>query len=63
MGTCHGAYLIDGEILGDPLDIKMLEFSQYQISNTNSADIKFRSENPKGEILEVLKTFDFESGL
>ncbi len=29
--TCHGAYLINNEVMGDPLDVKMLEFSGYNI--------------------------------
>ena len=33
MGCCHGAFLIDGKIIGDCLDVKMLEFSRFTIKN------------------------------
>ena len=27
--SCHGVYLVENEYLGDELDIRMLEFSEY----------------------------------
>lgn len=29
MATCHSLRLVDGEILGDPLDVKMFEFTSW----------------------------------
>jgi len=52
MGSCHGAHLIGDQILGDSLDIKMLEFSRF----TNSVN------SVLGEI-KVLKNFEFEPNL
>ena len=30
MATCHSLHIIDGELLGDPLDVKMFEFTGWQ---------------------------------
>lgn len=46
MGTCHGVYLVEGAPLGDELDIKMLEFSGYQIQPTSTSESK-NNDQPK----------------
>ncbi len=33
--SCHGAYLINGEIMGDELDIMMLQYSGWTIENSS----------------------------
>ena len=43
MATCHSLREIDGEIIGDPLDIKMFEFTRWSFTevvqrNSNPAD-------------------------
>lgn len=58
--TCHGAYLIEGELMGDSLDVEMFNYSQYRMEP--SLNGKFRVENGINE-LDVLKVFEFESGL
>jgi len=31
MGTCHGAYKVGDILVGDPLDVAMLQFSKFEI--------------------------------
>ncbi|EAR86811.2 E1-E2 ATPase family protein (macronuclear) [Tetrahymena thermophila SB210] len=61
--TCHGAYLINGEIVGDMLDIEMVKFSGYQIQNVqDNINIKFKSSHPNTQNeLQVMKMFEFSS--
>lgn len=40
MATCHSLRVVDGEFLGDPLDVKMFEFTgwSYEEGGTSSDD-------------------------
>lgn len=38
MATCHSLRLVDGELLGDPLDIKMFEFTGWTYEEGGSAN-------------------------
>lgn len=41
MATCHSLKVVDGELLGDPLDVKMFEFTDWSYeegSHTSDAD-------------------------
>lgn len=38
MATCHSLRIIDGELLGDPLDIKMFEFTGWQFEEGEQRD-------------------------
>ncbi|EEB08701.1 P-type ATPase P5 type [Schizosaccharomyces japonicus yFS275] len=40
MATCHMLRLVDGELLGDPLDVKMFEFTNWAYSEENSSSKK-----------------------
>ena len=62
MATCHSAYLINEVLIGDSLDISMLEYSSWKYQTTSNPEIKFQtvSSNKK---LEVLKVFEFSSDL
>jgi|NOAtaT_7_FD_contig_21_4904612_length_209_multi_4_in_0_out_0_1 cation-transporting ATPase 13A2 len=37
--TCHGAYKIENEIIGDSLDVEMQAFSGWQIENSQDPNI------------------------
>lgn len=74
MATCHSLKLV-GEMIGDPLDAKMFEFTgwtfeeggrvyevkdgRYTVRDGGSSKPRVRS--PSGEDLEVLRIFEFES--
>ncbi len=60
MATCHNVCLIDGELLGDVLEIKMLDFSQWKFIESSKDDTIFHVKSQK-EILNVCKIFEFES--
>ncbi|KAL4467819.1 hypothetical protein ABPG74_013154 [Tetrahymena malaccensis] len=62
-GTCHGAYLINDELVGDMLDIEMVKFSGYQIQNMqDNINIKFKSSHPNIQNeLQVIRMFEFSS--
>ncbi|EAR92742.1 P-type family IC HAD ATPase (macronuclear) [Tetrahymena thermophila SB210] len=58
--TCHGAYLLNNELVGDMLDIEMLKYSQYKIENSKDVSIKFTATKGSSK-LEVLNIFEFDS--
>ena len=62
MGTCHSAYLINDILIGDSLDIKMLEYSSWKYERTNDPKVKFMAVFGRDK-LEVLKVFEFSSEL
>ncbi|WFD31077.1 hypothetical protein MSPP1_002108 [Malassezia sp. CBS 17886] len=37
LATCHGLKLVDDRVIGDPLDVKMFEFTGWQIDEGSSA--------------------------
>lgn len=37
MATCHSLHKIDGELLGDPLDVKMFEFTGWTFEESGQA--------------------------
>lgn len=34
MATCHSLHQVDGELLGDPLDVKMFEFTHWSFEES-----------------------------
>ncbi|KAI8989576.1 hypothetical protein BDB01DRAFT_782373 [Pilobolus umbonatus] len=47
MTTCHSLKIVGGELLGDPLDLKMFEFTQWELEESggiSSMGLKSRSE-------------------
>jgi cation-transporting ATPase 13A3/4/5 len=40
LAACHALKLIDGEVLGDPLDIKMFEYTQWILDEGQSRPVK-----------------------
>ncbi|RCH94269.1 hypothetical protein CU098_007545, partial [Rhizopus stolonifer] len=47
MTTCHSLKIVNGELLGDPLDLKMFEFTQWELEESGGATsmgLKPRSE-------------------
>ncbi|EAR89099.1 E1-E2 ATPase family protein (macronuclear) [Tetrahymena thermophila SB210] len=63
-GSCHGVYLVNGKNLGDELDVRMLEFSQYHILPGESKDFKFQVQrNSDNSLLTIFKVWEFESSL
>ncbi|DAA75462.1 TPA_exp: putative P-type ATPase [Trichophyton benhamiae CBS 112371] len=47
MATCHSLRMIDGELIGDPLDVKMFEFTSwsYEEGSHNTAEVYEDYEN------------------
>ncbi|ODQ68176.1 hypothetical protein NADFUDRAFT_72594 [Nadsonia fulvescens var. elongata DSM 6958] len=44
MNTCHSLHSIDGELMGDPLDIKMFEFTDCDLNEDGKLDPKYAKE-------------------
>ena len=61
MATCHNVYLIDNQLMGDILEIKMLEFSKWSFVTSIENDIIFSVRSSNGNSLNVCKIFEFES--
>jgi len=42
MATCHSLRIVDGEFIGDPLDLKMFEFTGWQFEEGSRAAFRRR---------------------
>lgn len=53
LATCHGLKVVDGQAIGDPLDLRMFEFTKWSIEEGSegfsrpSADVRRSMENPR----------------
>lgn len=66
MASCHSLRLIENELLGDPLDMKMFEFTKWQFLeeyNGRPYPLVYPSASLEHEGYSVLKEFDFISSL
>jgi cation-transporting ATPase 13A3/4/5 len=62
--SCHQVYLIEGEMSGDTLDIKMLQFSKWKLEPlVENPEHVFEVSHANGEKINVLKIFEFQSEL
>jgi hypothetical protein len=50
MATCHSLRVIDGELLGDPLDIKMFEFTGWTFEEGGNAQVDHQT-SMKGDTI------------
>lgn len=50
MATCHSLRVVDGELLGDPLDIKMFEFTGWTFEEGGNTQVE-QQENPTGDTI------------
>ncbi len=41
MATCHSLRLVDGELIGDPLDLKMFQFTGWSFEEGNIGSVSF----------------------
>jgi magnesium-transporting ATPase (P-type) len=70
MSCCHAISWLklegkEDQLIGDPLDVQMFEWSGWKLNEENATDtIAQRIQHPKGGLeLALLKRFDFESQL
>ncbi len=57
---CHSVHLVNNELIGDEIDVKMLKFSKYVIEN--GKNYKFRVKNIENtHYMQVNKIWEFES--
>ena len=72
MACCHAITYVDEELVGDPLEIKMFEMTKWKLeenpTGTNSIIqldelVLANLISPDGDILSIIKRFDFESKL
>lgn len=63
LATCHSLRLIDEELMGDPLDFKMFEFSKWHFREdfNNSNSMVFPKYESDG--FKIIKEFEFVSSL
>lgn len=61
MATCHFVHFINEELMGDILEIKMLEFSKWNFTISDKEGIYFSLKSPNQKVLNVWKIFEFES--
>lgn len=50
MATCHSLRAVDGELLGDPLDIKMFEFTGWTFEEGGNTQVE-QQENAAGDTI------------
>ena len=64
MASCHSLSILNHEIIGDPLDLSMLEFTKWQL-NDQARDQSCITVSPtRGkQTIEILKQYMFDSSL
>jgi cation-transporting ATPase 13A2 len=56
LATCHALKLIDGEVIGDPLDIKMFEYTGWTLDEGQSRAITAKGpERPQALVQTVVR--------
>lgn len=50
MATCHSLRVVDGELLGDPLDIKMFEFTGWSFEEGGNTQLE-QQDNVNGDTI------------
>lgn len=50
MATCHSLRVVDGELLGDPLDIKMFEFTGWTFEEGGNTQVE-QQEHATGDTI------------
>jgi cation-transporting ATPase 13A3/4/5 len=60
LATCHALKLIDGEVIGDPLDVKMFEYTGWTLDEGQSRPVTARggagsSERPQALVQTVVR--------
>ncbi|CAD8190017.1 unnamed protein product [Paramecium pentaurelia] len=61
--TCHGTYEIEGDLMGDSLDVELFKFTDFKFEKHPPQNVKSRVVNREGIVLDVLKLYEFESAL
>jgi cation-transporting ATPase 13A2 len=54
LATCHALRLIDGEVLGDPLDVKMFEYTGWTLDEGQSRPVTAKGTVGSGERPQAL---------
>lgn len=49
LATCHSLKMIDGQVLGDPLDVKMFEFTKWELEEARAGIGNIRA---KGAVVD-----------
>lgn len=59
MATCHSLKVVDGELIGDPLDVKMFEFTEwsYEEGNHDAIEVDDQPELFSPSIARAPPTF------
>lgn len=45
LATCHSLKVVNGEVIGDPLDVKMFEYTRWAIDEGDEADLRSATRN------------------
>lgn len=62
MASCHSLRLIDNELLGDPLDVRMFDFTKWELTETSNYPV-VHSPTYNEDSYSILKEFDFVAAL
>ncbi|KAJ2779084.1 hypothetical protein H4R18_004212 [Coemansia javaensis] len=68
LATCHSLHVVDGALIGDPLETKMLEFTGWRIEEgdgTASLTVAYPPDTPDARLgaVEVARVFEFAAEL
>lgn len=63
MATCHSLRLIDDELLGDPLDAKMFEFTKWNFEEESNGSNPIVYPKYESEGYQIMKEYEFVSTL
>lgn len=62
ISVCHGVMELDGEVSGDPLDIKLFKFAMARINSNKEVSV-FPSEDKPPVKAQILRVFEFNNKL
>lgn len=62
MAVCHSLRLIDDELLGDPLDVKMFEYLNWKLEDHDGIKV-YPGDSVLNEAIRIIKEYEFISSL
>ena len=63
MGTCHNVVLMGDRIVGDPMEVKLVNFSEFSYKASSNQQILFSMLSENGVHFDIYKKFEFNSNV
>lgn len=63
MGNCHNVALMNNHYVGDPMEVKLVHYSEFTYNESPSSEILFTMSSTKNGTFNIYKKFEFNSNL